>query len=580
MANLTESPIYESGIFQLEKSTPALGGPPVIDAGIPSAGHANAQAQQLANRTAYLKQQLDDGGSATNLATNLADKTVPTKGAALVGFSQPGDTAALLSVRDKIGEILSPQDYTSLSGAFGRAIAQGLVIEVRQSITVRIPSDAPTLQIALDHISVAVSQVRITLLIESGHTPSTSVYLHDGDYSNFRITSESSPVTISPLLARIDLFHGFNAKMPTLACLVDAGGYGMNGIFLEANSTMTIESGCGIKNAYNTGLLAQSGSTACAKGSNFTYAARNGNTGAGITSWSAVVDATDADVSFSGYYGAQAAHSGMLTFERGKANDCYRYGVRGSDRGNIDFSEGQASRCGVYGLYAFQNSDINAPDATVEGCGSANVVASNASTINFRGGKANGATKSAPVGSASNYGNNIMAISGSTIEAFYGQAKSAADTGIYCEGAGSSVNFGGGDASNCIARGIYCTQSGTVAAQLGKTNACGIGVYVELGGDFSGPSMQLKDCTTSAMVLNDGGKVSVPLAVATGGATHGLRVLNGSIANIRGANFQRGALEDPTDIQCFSGSQIAAAGAIGGLNRTANAITAQGVIYK
>lgn len=52
MANLTESPIYEPGIFQLEKSTPPLGGAPVIDNGVPSAGHANAQAQQLANRTA------------------------------------------------------------------------------------------------------------------------------------------------------------------------------------------------------------------------------------------------------------------------------------------------------------------------------------------------------------------------------------------------------------------------------------------------------------------------------------------------------------------------------------------------
>lgn len=59
MANLTESPIYEPGIFQLEKTTPPLGGAPAFNGSNPSAGHANVQGLQLANRTAYLKQQLD-----------------------------------------------------------------------------------------------------------------------------------------------------------------------------------------------------------------------------------------------------------------------------------------------------------------------------------------------------------------------------------------------------------------------------------------------------------------------------------------------------------------------------------------
>ena len=63
MANLTESPIYEPGIFQLEKTTPPLGGAPAFNGSNPSAGHANAQALQLANRTAWLKGQVGDGSS-------------------------------------------------------------------------------------------------------------------------------------------------------------------------------------------------------------------------------------------------------------------------------------------------------------------------------------------------------------------------------------------------------------------------------------------------------------------------------------------------------------------------------------
>ena len=60
MTNLIETPVYEAGIFQLETTTPVIGGQPAIVAGNPVAGHSNAQALQLANRTAYLKEQVDD----------------------------------------------------------------------------------------------------------------------------------------------------------------------------------------------------------------------------------------------------------------------------------------------------------------------------------------------------------------------------------------------------------------------------------------------------------------------------------------------------------------------------------------
>ena len=50
MAHLTESPTYESGIYQIEKTDPVVGG---ID------GISNRQARQLANRTTYLKGELE-----------------------------------------------------------------------------------------------------------------------------------------------------------------------------------------------------------------------------------------------------------------------------------------------------------------------------------------------------------------------------------------------------------------------------------------------------------------------------------------------------------------------------------------
>lgn len=60
MANLTESAIYEAGIYQLETTDPVLGG---------VSGIANLQGKQLANRTKWLKEKVDLLGFGTTGAT-------------------------------------------------------------------------------------------------------------------------------------------------------------------------------------------------------------------------------------------------------------------------------------------------------------------------------------------------------------------------------------------------------------------------------------------------------------------------------------------------------------------------------
>lgn len=50
MSNLIDNPNWEAGVYQLETADPVLGGP---------GGISNLQPQQLANRTAYLKQHVD-----------------------------------------------------------------------------------------------------------------------------------------------------------------------------------------------------------------------------------------------------------------------------------------------------------------------------------------------------------------------------------------------------------------------------------------------------------------------------------------------------------------------------------------
>jgi hypothetical protein len=67
MANLTEAIQWVAGIFKLELDTPAQGGTPTFDgSGNPITGFDNAAAQQLADRTQYLKKSGEDHAALTN----------------------------------------------------------------------------------------------------------------------------------------------------------------------------------------------------------------------------------------------------------------------------------------------------------------------------------------------------------------------------------------------------------------------------------------------------------------------------------------------------------------------------------
>ena len=111
MATLPESAIFEEGIFQLEKSTPALGGAPVFTGPNPTAGHANAQAYQLANRTQWLKSQIESQGAGKVNSTDLSNNSDPSKGAALVGFD--GSTVSdVLNISKGLSNYQSLRAYT------------------------------------------------------------------------------------------------------------------------------------------------------------------------------------------------------------------------------------------------------------------------------------------------------------------------------------------------------------------------------------------------------------------------------------------------------------------------------------
>lgn len=98
MTNLTESSVFESGIYQIETDDPVLGGTPLITAGTPVTGHSNAQAQQLANRTKWLNDNKVG-------LSDLSDSTDPLKGSSLVGYKGR-------SLRSRLSDQIFVDDYS------------------------------------------------------------------------------------------------------------------------------------------------------------------------------------------------------------------------------------------------------------------------------------------------------------------------------------------------------------------------------------------------------------------------------------------------------------------------------------
>ncbi|MBG6241330.1 MAG: hypothetical protein EKE20_04935, partial [Candidatus Symbiopectobacterium sp. Dall1.0] len=115
MSYLKESPAWEDGIYQIETSDPVLGGPE---------GITNRPPRELANRTAWLKQQLEGTQAALEAhanSRNHPDATLAAKGFVQLSnatYSQDESTAATPKlVNNRVNAIVdnAPSDLDTLN---------------------------------------------------------------------------------------------------------------------------------------------------------------------------------------------------------------------------------------------------------------------------------------------------------------------------------------------------------------------------------------------------------------------------------------------------------------------------------
>lgn len=104
MANIRENKIWEEGIYQLEVTDPVVGG---ID------GISNKQAKQLANRTGYLKEQLENDKNSVDTA--LAKKRDVEDSYSKIEVDE-NLTAIGTTIGEKLGKSETAADSAKLGG--------------------------------------------------------------------------------------------------------------------------------------------------------------------------------------------------------------------------------------------------------------------------------------------------------------------------------------------------------------------------------------------------------------------------------------------------------------------------------
>lgn len=511
--------------------------------------------------------------------------TAATTGAS----SGTGAAAVARTLANRFNDILNLKDFGTITQAIAAAVAQSKIIRVDESITVQIPTDAATLQIAIDRLLPANEKCVITLNIVNAHQPTSGIIVSNGNYSQFRITSTDAEVTLNSSFGTSAAFiYGKNARLPRLACLINANSQANYGYAAWHTSVGYVEDACGVKNTWGDGCRAHSGSTIYAYNTIWTGCAKNNTTGSGIIAWGGTVYASGANASNSMYYGAQAAHGGILVIDTGTANNCFRYNLRASDAGFMSADGVTANYAGCvpitntpypdllalgYGIYAFNGSWIAARDAFATNAKNSGVFASNGCTIHVRG------------ATLTNCGvNGVYASPCSTVDATLTNVSGAKTYGYYASG-GSTISAESSTANNC---GTGLNDAAAFAEEASRINVdtltatgcSGIVIRCETASTINCANSTITGAGNRSVYAAQASIVNATMCTGTGATSQGVYAASGSTINAQSSNFQRGVATSITDIYVQNGSFINAAAATGGVSQPVNALTVEGVIFR
>jgi hypothetical protein len=557
------------------------------------------------------------------IAPELADDD----GSTMVGFVAAGTGAVGRTAESKLRETITPSDYGTLAQAIAAAVSQGRAVRFDASATVRIPTDAATIQIAVDRCIAGRNGVVINLEIASGHKMTTGAIVKDGDFSCFEITSVDATVTLGTWPANTCVLEGRRATMPTWSILLDCegksvggnDGYNLAAVAARENSDFYSTAGAGIIN---------NGSLACAN----LMIARNSRctTPEGVFTGAAYRNVWITHTSLGYMELCDMSGAGGANLFVSRASVCYGTGSNFDDSGeegvlvyrsifmavpfvstiptfnnNGTFAilAQQASRVivrdrsgyrpmvsnGAIGirLEGGSRGDINAVDYdTLSGPALQLVGASMAqardSTFTNIGGICLAADNGSHLDAASCTFDGVaelcQASAGTIILNNSDSIGAITGTAIYALNGGKVVAVSA-DFQNAGAHGISCENAEVIANGINVTNAATHCVRV-VGGHVNVVGCSATSAGANGISATQGATVEAYNGNFSGAVTNGIAAQQGSRVSAVSANAQKGGSPGAGDVVIATGGIVAFSGGTGGLSTTANTVSAAGIIFQ
>jgi hypothetical protein len=298
---------------------------------------------------------------------------------------------------------LAGEDVTGLKEDVSSVKSELAQSVYEETVTVRVPTDYPDLQSALDDYSKKRNPQgkQVKLLIEAGHALTKGLEVRHGEYRNFEIQSVDPVVFLSPTFQGVQplptdsdeyafaevensLIVGINAGMPVLGCVIDMANTHGTGYF-GYNAKGLVKEQCGVINAgkrgiycvashidargvnfsgaTNEGFRAQHGAVADLMGSNFDNCCKDGIGEAAIyVSKGSLVGARELSAQNSGTNGLKVRRSKVdaedSNFSGAMGTGINGSGIRAEGQAEISATGAIADNC-KYGVYATQLSIIS-----------------------------------------------------------------------------------------------------------------------------------------------------------------------------------------------------------------------------
>ncbi len=229
MANLPETPVWETGIYQLEETDPVQGGPNGID---------NQQGKQLANRTAWLKSQVETLGTGKQplAATHTAIAALNGVADRIAYFTGP-DTVALTPLTAFIRTLLDDGDASAARSTLG-AISQ---TQLDAAISALVNSSPATLD-TLNELAAALGNdanfaTTVTNALAAKAPIASPVFTGDPKGPTpAQFDNDTSMATTEFVQRALGNFQGF--REPSVNTTLDASDVGK--VITVNNATITL----------------------------------------------------------------------------------------------------------------------------------------------------------------------------------------------------------------------------------------------------------------------------------------------------------------------------------------------------